>query len=185
MQTRKEDIDNRILSISAGLFVKNGYDKTSMNMIAEKCFISKSNIYRYYDSKEAIYETLTRDARNVLLAAAKHVVDPDFVRKDLSTKIEEASRSVADIVSRHRTGILIMLKNGSGRDRAMIEGEFTRMFIERAALDDAELKAMIVKLLIAGLTDIITRYDDDELCGRVIDLFRYHYKGLTGFGIGG
>jgi len=186
MQIKKDDIDKRILSVSEDLFIRNGYDRTSMKMIAEKCYISKSNIYRYYDSKEAIYETLVRDARNALLAEAKHMVDPGFIRKDLNTKIEEASASLADIASRYRTGILIMLRNTGGRDRIMIEGEYTRLFVERAAVDDEDIKTLIAKLLIIGLTDIIMNHDGEEdLRKSVIMLFKYHYKGLTGFGEGG
>ncbi|MBR6959986.1 MAG: hypothetical protein IKH76_05860, partial [Clostridiales bacterium] len=91
-----------------------------------------------------------------------------------------------DIASRYRTGILIMLRNTGGRDRIMIEGEYTRLFVERAAVDDEDIKTLIAKLLIVGLTDIIMNHDGEEdLRKSVIMLFKYHYKGLTGFGEGG
>ncbi|MCR5235232.1 MAG: TetR/AcrR family transcriptional regulator [Lachnospiraceae bacterium] len=59
MQVKKDEIRNKILEMAQKLFIKRGYEKTSLKQIAEKSNISKSNIYRYYSSKEDIYEVLT------------------------------------------------------------------------------------------------------------------------------
>src|SRR3972149_705501 len=45
---RKSEIYNKALD----LFVKNGYDATSMSMIAEALGMSKANLYYYCSSKE-------------------------------------------------------------------------------------------------------------------------------------
>ena len=44
MQIKKDEIKTRILSVSKRLFINNGYEKTSLRMVANKCFISKRNI---------------------------------------------------------------------------------------------------------------------------------------------
>ena len=47
MQVKKEEVYKRILSESEKLFIRYGYKKTSLNMIASRCYISKSNVYMH------------------------------------------------------------------------------------------------------------------------------------------
>ena len=65
MQVKKTELYDRILMTAEKLFIRYGYAKTSLKLIAEKCYISKSNIYRYFSSKEEIYETLVREGAAV------------------------------------------------------------------------------------------------------------------------
>ena len=73
MQTKKEEIRNRILAVSERSFIKNGYNDTSLHMIAAVCNISKSNIYRYFASKEEIYETIVSPARQSIMKLIKRI----------------------------------------------------------------------------------------------------------------
>lgn len=43
-----------ILQTAARVFAEQGFDRASMNMLAEACRISKANIYHYYSSKNAL-----------------------------------------------------------------------------------------------------------------------------------
>ena len=43
-----------ILKSAAKVFAENGFDRSSMNLLARECGISKANIYHYYDSKDAL-----------------------------------------------------------------------------------------------------------------------------------
>lgn len=43
-----------ILQTAARVFAEQGFDRASMNMLAEACQISKANIYHYYSSKNAL-----------------------------------------------------------------------------------------------------------------------------------
>lgn len=53
-QVLKKDKEELILNISRDLFLKKGYDKTSMKDIAKKTWISVGNLYRYYKNKPDI-----------------------------------------------------------------------------------------------------------------------------------
>lgn len=66
MQVLKEEVLYNILSSSKELFLKNGYEKTSMERIAKKAGISKSNLYNYFKSKEEIfYHLVDKGAENI------------------------------------------------------------------------------------------------------------------------
>lgn len=56
-RTRARNYDEKrraILNRSADLFSEYGYDRASMNRIAEACGVSKANLYHYYKDKEGL-----------------------------------------------------------------------------------------------------------------------------------
>jgi len=181
MQIKKEEIKQRILAVSKQLFTNAGYDKISLHMIADKCFISKSNIYRYFSSKEEIYETLVGEARLSLIDAINRFGSSDYAGNDTADKIEEVSEVLARIMSQHREGILIMLKSVGSKDQVILAEMMKGFFVETCPIDDREFKVQIVSLLIMGLKDILIKYsEEDEIRYRLQMLISYHYLGLNG-----
>lgn len=49
-----EDKRTQILNTAASIFARNGFDRASMNQVAQACGISKANIYHYYESKHSL-----------------------------------------------------------------------------------------------------------------------------------
>ncbi len=49
-----DDKRRRILKKAAEVFADEGITRASMNQVAERCGISKANIYHYYDGKDAL-----------------------------------------------------------------------------------------------------------------------------------
>ncbi len=181
MQVKKDDIQNRILTVSERLFIKNGYENTSLKMIADKSYISKSNIYRYYRSKDEIYETLVGDARQGIRDTMKIFFTPAFIGRYDSEKCEEIAGIIAKLMSEHHTGMLIMLRSSGMEDRRLVESAITSKFLEACPIDDDEIKELISKLLIVGLTDILVNHtEEEEIRGRLRYLLYYHYLGLYG-----
>lgn len=55
----KEDLlRNFILDRSESLFIAGGYQRTSMDMIARECGLSKPTLYNYFDSKYELFTSL-------------------------------------------------------------------------------------------------------------------------------
>jgi AcrR family transcriptional regulator len=72
-RTRSPDYDNiraSILSETAALFASRGFAASSIGDIAEACGCSKSRLYHYFDSKEAILETMLSEHVDKLLTGA-------------------------------------------------------------------------------------------------------------------
>lgn len=59
MQVLKDEIQEKILQSSLELFLQHGFEKTSIEKIAKQAYISKSNLYNYFKSKDEIFEKLT------------------------------------------------------------------------------------------------------------------------------
>ena len=182
MQVKKEEVYKRILSVSEKLFIRYGYKKTSLNMIASRCYISKSNVYRYFSSKDDIYEALVGDSRKNIFQVTDRLMKPDFANKSLREKVEEITSKIIDVVTANRHGILVMLKSGREEDIDLIANKFTTSFSENSPYKDERFKELVAKLLIYGLSDVIMEYEDPvELKNRILLLMTYHYMGYSAF----
>ena len=181
MQVKKDDIQKKILTVSERMFIKNGYENTSLKMIADKSYISKSNIYRYYKSKNEIYETLVGPARTEILKLTTVFFTDDFIGKYTPDKCEEVSSILAGVFSEYRSGVLVALRSSTGTDRKLVEQTIIAKFIEACPIYDEDTKEMISKLLIYGITEILLKHSDKESIERELKaLIYYHYLGLNG-----
>ena len=58
MRVRTEEKRREIVDVAAELFEKNGFDRTSMSMIAERLGGSKATLYGYFKSKEELLDAV-------------------------------------------------------------------------------------------------------------------------------
>ena len=183
MQVQKDEIRSKILAVAEKMFIRNGYDNTSLRMIADKCYISKSNIYRYYQSKEEIYETLVAPAREHILETINYFAENRYAYAGIYTedKVVEISTLLSKVMVEYRTGLLIMLNGGGGRDRLVLLQKVEEQFVDGCPIEDQELKIQICVLLVTGIADILAKYSDEEtIRGRLRLLLQYNYLGLNG-----
>ena len=78
-RSRANDYDDKrqaILDRSAELFSAHGYDRASMNKIAEACGVSKANLYHYYKDKEGLLFDVIRFHLKELLEVVETADDP-------------------------------------------------------------------------------------------------------------
>ena len=76
---RANDYDDKrqaILDRSAVLFSAHGYDRASMNKIAEACGVSKANLYHYYKDKEGLLFDVIRFHLEELLEVVETADNP-------------------------------------------------------------------------------------------------------------
>lgn len=181
MQVKKEEIQEKILEVAKRLFIKQGYENTSLKQIADISNISKSNIYRYFSSKEEIYDVLISTARNEVIKTSSIFFTKDFIEKDTPDKCDEISTVLAKLFSTYHSEILIMFKSTGVKDRRLLEDLIIKGFIEACPLKDEGVKELISKLMIFGLTDILLNHHDEESISKELNaLICYHYLGLNG-----
>lgn len=78
-EKHKEDLRQRILDAAKELFLKDGYDATSIRKIAEKIEFSPTTIYLYYKDKADIMYALHQEGFILLgtqFAVLQHVSEP-------------------------------------------------------------------------------------------------------------
>jgi TetR/AcrR family transcriptional regulator len=111
-RTRANDYDEKrrtILNRSAELFSEHGYDRASMNKIAESCGVSKANLYHYYKDKEGLlFDVIMLHLKELLevVEEANHSEFPPNERlRELVAALLEAYR---DADSQHNVQISSM-----------------------------------------------------------------------------
>ncbi|MFD0999399.1 TetR/AcrR family transcriptional regulator [Ohtaekwangia kribbensis] len=75
----KEEMSKRILDGARRVFLKNGYERTSMRNIAEEINYSPGTLYFYFKDKGEIFNKLHEEGFRLLLAKCKvldNVADP-------------------------------------------------------------------------------------------------------------
>ena len=65
-EREKEQRRHEILKAAQRVFFRNGFEKTSMEMVAEECQLAKGTLYLYFKSKEELYVSLVQDGIDIL-----------------------------------------------------------------------------------------------------------------------
>ena len=156
------DTRERILEVSAELFVEQGYDGTSLREIAERLGFSKAALYYHFSSKEQILEAL--------LEPARRMIDGLLERLDAARTVEDwaealewvighvfSSSEVFRLIARNRHAVQGVL--GTSSDAGSDESR--AQHFERAEAAAASIAADVAEQvrLIAAL-GAVTGFDD-------------------------
>ena len=108
MAKNKEDVmRDFILNCSESLFSIHGYKNTSMDMIAEKCEISKPTLYNYFASKNTLFMGLYTRFQGELAEKGKELMGQ---KKDKHLIIKEIIDLSLSIVEEKRNFLKMMIR---------------------------------------------------------------------------
>lgn len=130
------DIKRRaILDQSAGLFAKNGYDRTSMAEVAAACGVSKALLYHYYVGKETLLFDILHEHLQGLLDAVNAVDTSPEPRTRLRGLVVALLEAYRDSDHEHKIQINEMAKLPDDRKKALIgmERELVAVFARSIA----------------------------------------------------
>jgi TetR/AcrR family transcriptional regulator len=104
-RTRAEDYEDKralIFERAAELFADQGFARTSIARLAAHCQASKSWIYHYFPSKEAILYEILREHMDLLLASAERAVrSSDEPRRQLRAVLRALMAAYAHARAKH------------------------------------------------------------------------------------
>jgi TetR/AcrR family transcriptional regulator, mexJK operon transcriptional repressor len=95
------------------LFLRDGYERTSVDAIAAEAGVSKRTIYNRYGDKETLFLSVLRDTYNSMMVtfrgiAEKHLADVTDVQQDLTAFALEVARVMTTAPDRIALVRLIM-----------------------------------------------------------------------------
>ena len=86
-QVLKDDIKNRILHVAVEMFKNYGYAKTSMKNIATEAKVAVGNLYRYFNSKEDLYNEIIKEfvdtVNNIIKENTHNMVNLEDMEEDV------------------------------------------------------------------------------------------------------
>jgi AcrR family transcriptional regulator len=119
------------------LFIKQGFHATSMRDISKRADVSLGNLYNYYETKEAIFESIINGYLTVIDKKLKDILDE--IDEPLEpTSLRHLGQMAGELVNEHSDFWLLMyidvLEFSNRHFRKMFDGlidSFRRLFAEK------------------------------------------------------
>lgn len=183
MQVLKEEIKSNILLSAKILFLKDGFQKTSMQAIADKVGISKGNLYNYYKNKEDIFEILVFSSVNKLDSFTKKFIDTNFNMRDnsFSNLLVEQTIKLYD----EKEGLQLVLDSSAGTKYESIIGNAIQVLAKKISYkvfrdtQNEYISFIIANNLITCIIEVIRNSTTEKELKININLFAlYHENGI-------
>lgn len=187
VQVLKDELRHKILLEAQHLFLQRGYDRTSLQMIADKVNISKSNLYHYFKNKEELFYELTDGAADGLKKLILRLKDKRF---DLHTGQREyqmlLTEEVISLLLAEKYGLLLIMEQAHGTRYESLRESMIDMLAAKtmpllADEDNCLLLAQIMaRNLLDGTVQVLkTRIRPREVRAGLNRLVEYHTKGIN------
>lgn len=89
-----------IESAALKLFLRDGYDRTSVDAIAAEAGVSKRTVYSHFGDKENLFLTAIRDTRDELRERIREIVEQTMTGDDAESALLACVRGIAQVSSR-------------------------------------------------------------------------------------
>lgn len=178
MQVLKDKVRAGILEAAKVSFLENGYQKTSMRDIANETGITPGNIYRYFESKEALFDAVVEETYSALT----DFVDVQFVVTDLLQPDTYAkwrnyfTDSITGLTGTHREEMLILLDRSEDTkykalmlafydllENNVVSKIADYMLEEGKRFDRVIFSNLITRGFINSVKEIITHYGTEDI----------------------
>lgn len=160
-----------VLGTAIDLFIRQGYDATSMADLAAALGLSKSSLYHHVPSKERLLELALDEALGELTA----VVEAATADGAAGTSYERLRRVVEDgvrLLAAHQPAVTLLLRvhGNTEVERAALErrrwvdtrlAELVRAAAEEGALRDDLDPVVVSRLLFGMVNSLVEWYDAD------------------------
>jgi AcrR family transcriptional regulator len=154
-----------ILVTAQRLFARDGYDATSLQMIADDLGLAKAAVYYYFPTKAGILHALAADALSALDSVLEAAAQKDVRRERVRTVVD----GWVELIINTR-GITLLKMNDPAVQRELELGAAVRGMEERGLRilfgDDPEAEDYVAYYLVLSLREVATRLahlDDEKL----------------------
>jgi AcrR family transcriptional regulator len=158
-QTRKPEIETRIVDAARACFAELGYRRATMADIAARAELSTGNTYRYFESKDQLFDRVVDDALAArLLALVRRRVASLAAADDLAT-LPENARGDAEALLRfwvdHRLEVVILLARAEGSPKEGVRAAFVDALVKpmRKAMAGGAKLSREAELVLATIFD--------------------------------
>lgn len=180
MQVLKEDVKNKIVDAAIEEFLVNGYEKSSLRIIASQAGITIGNIYSYFSSKDALFNHVVSPAAEAL----DDLLELDIIRytDKYSTNLNFISKRICKVFvsNKERFFILINASSGSKYENTkesiidFISKRFKSELFPKLNKKDIDplFARVLATALLSGFLTIFNHYggDEDSLMNLISDL---------------
>lgn len=200
-QVLKDEVQERIARAALEVFASEGFESATMAAIARRAGISTGNIYRYFGSKQALFEAVvTPDLVAAFLDGLRQRVGVLQGVRDLrelspGAPYHTASEALLRFCLAHRLQVVTLLGHAEGTRYAGFREQLEETLRELAMAHFRELDpglevtparafglAEIYRHFVDTMLRILTSFEGEaEVRAAVADYSRFHLTGLLAF----
>lgn len=197
-QVLKDEVEQRIRQAALQVFGARGFAGAGMGDIARAAGISQGNVYRYFGSKELLFEAVVpRELPTLLLSLLRRRVRALSGERDVNTlpagaPFHLASEDLLIFALRHRLEVIILLGRNSGSVYEGFDLQVRRMLEKLAVLHFQELEpalciertqlsvlTLVYQNLLRATVEILLAHDQEQaIRAAVAGYAKYHLAGL-------
>jgi AcrR family transcriptional regulator len=188
MQFLKDEVRTAIVSAALSEFMEKGYTGASMRAIAQAAGITAGNIYRYFVTKDSLFNSIMEPVSRQMM---------DLVYADRYMGSEGESKlldidSIMEIIMRlcrlHATEVHILLFKSAGSSYEDVRRKLAELIARRISSDggsavtpmDASMAGVVSVAFVEGVSEIFKQSKDniDSLENNIRRLIVFFFKDL-------
>lgn len=148
MQILKEDIKQKIIQEATKEISEKTFEKASMRDIAKNAGITVGNVYRYFESKEALLDEILAP----LVQELEKIIFAEYEERDRTLSIEKAMNLVKQVYQRRQQEFLILLE-GAGTEKYNQERIRLRLLIQERMQKECKepVESYLIELMAENL----------------------------------
>ena len=153
MQVQKEEIRQAIIHAAISEFRQRNYLKASMKSIAARAGVAVGNIYRYFKSKEDLFETIVKPAYDQIVYYIHHHEHPEEWPTDELLQdfvIKEQMDAFESIIIEHHDALLVLIDHSAGTKYAGAKQILLQQIYKHVQEELLELSKKGMKVPAAG-----------------------------------
>lgn len=183
MQILKDEISKHILEVAEDLFYKVGFEDTTTRNIATNVGISVSNLYLYYENKEAIFAAVIDPFYEFISLKLQEFLELKSSKEDINNTLNSLSRLLI-MKDRRKFIILIDGSKGTKYENSMnmtikIISEHISSLLSDAMIDKELVSYVLAKNMINGIVELAKNFkDENQLDDNINYLIAYHLRGI-------
>lgn len=183
MQILKDEIRNKILVIAEAMFYQKGFKETTTRAIATEVGISVSNLYLYYENKEAIFHGVIDEFYKYFING----LETFFDHHDETIKMKVfISKFIQKIIINDKKKFVILSDKSQGtkyegfkQQIITILNNHMKAQVNNDLVQDELILYILSKNFIEGIIEIAKHYKDERWLENSINtLVTYHMKGM-------
>jgi AcrR family transcriptional regulator len=179
-ERKKEQKRERLQQAAFELFAARGFDHVTVDEVAEHAEVSKSTLFRYFETKEDLLLANSREHRDALLAALAARPADEPVLRSLREALEslardfQADRGRAVLRSQIMSGSPSLASRSAERQMAWEDGLAAVILPRLQGRDDAETRAAVLAGAAMAAVRVATRRwlatdDDSQMIDHVLE----------------
>jgi AcrR family transcriptional regulator len=198
VQTLKPELRERVLAAAEQEFAASGYAGATMAAIAARAGVSTGNLYRYFENKDALFQTIfTEEFAETFLALVDKRVRALTLASDL-TALDASARADAAALLRfwiaHRRKVIVVLDRAEGSPFASFRARFVDALVKptlaklraESGKKPSPMVERLVRLLfentVRAIVVILEEHESEpEITEAFAGFWSYQLAGLAGF----